>query len=83
MKKTSLALIAAISMLGSVAANANPTTTTAGGTTTGGTGTGGATGTIVAGSIAAGAVVAGGLIAANSSEGNPVTTSNSTSVSSN
>ncbi|WP_249554602.1 hypothetical protein [Shewanella sp. 10B] len=82
MKKTSLALIAAISMLGSVAANANPTT---GGTTTGGTTTGGATGTIVAGSIAAGAVVAGGLVAANGSEGNPITTSNSnsTSVSSN
>ncbi|GGN02885.1 hypothetical protein L2745_17745 [Shewanella xiamenensis] len=80
MKKTSLALIAAISMLGSVAANANTT-----GTTTGGTGTGGATGAIVAGGIAAGAVVTGVLVAANGSDGNPITTSNSnsTSVSSN
>ncbi|MFB2777218.1 hypothetical protein [Shewanella xiamenensis] len=80
MKKTSLALIAAISMLGSVTANANTT-----GTTTGGTGTGGATGAIVAGGIAAGAVVTGVLVAANGSDGNPITTSNSnsTSVSSN
>lgn len=46
MKKTSLALIAAMSMLGSVAANANTT-----GTTTGGAGAGGATGGIVAGAI--------------------------------
>lgn len=87
MKKTSLALIAAISMLGSVA-HADETTTSGtatGGTTTGGTTTGGATGPIVAGSLAAGAVVAGGLIAANGSDGNPITTSNSnsTSVSSN
>ncbi len=82
MKKTSLALIAAISMLGSVAANANPTT---GGTTTGGTTSGGANGAIIAGGIAAGAVLTGALVAANGSDGNPVTTSNSnsTSVSSN
>lgn len=72
MKKTSLALIATISMLGSVAANAN----TAGGTTTGGIGAGGATGAIVAGGIAAGAVVTGILVAANSSDGNPTTTTN-------
>ncbi|MDI5848700.1 hypothetical protein [Shewanella xiamenensis] len=82
MKKTSLALIAAMSMLGSVAANANNTGT---GTATGGTGVGGATGAIVAGGIAVGAAVTGVLVAANGSDGNPITTSNSnsTSVSSN
>ncbi|WP_133178869.1 hypothetical protein [Shewanella decolorationis] len=79
MKKTSLALIAAMSMLGSVAANANP-----GGTVTGGS-AGGAAGGIVAGGIAAGAVVAGVLVAANAGDDNPISTSNSnsTSVSSN
>lgn len=76
MKKTSLALIAAISMLGSVAANANTT-----GVATGGASAGGATGAIVAGGIAAGAVVTGVLVAANGSDGNPITTSNSNSTS--
>ncbi|MCP3130357.1 hypothetical protein [Shewanella sp. KJ2020] len=69
MKKSSLALIAAISMLGSVAAQA----VDGAGTTTGGTTLGGSTGVIVGGSIAAGAALTGVLVAANSSDGNPVT----------
>ncbi|WP_198780464.1 MULTISPECIES: hypothetical protein [Shewanella] len=67
MKKSSLALIAAISMLGSVAAQAD------GGKATGGTGTGGSTGIIVGGGIAAGAALTGVLVAANSADGNPIT----------
>lgn len=68
MKKSSLVLIAAISMLGSVAAQADDT-----GKTTGGTTTGGSTGVITAGGIAAGAVVAGAVVAANGADGNPIT----------
>ncbi|MFB2777563.1 hypothetical protein ACE017_00145 [Shewanella mangrovisoli] len=70
MKKTSLALIAAISMLGSVA-HADETTTA--GTTTGGATTGGATGTLVAGGVAGAAAITGLVVASNSSDGNPVT----------
>ena len=66
MKKTSLALIAAISMLGS-AAHAEETGTASGGSA------GGAAGGITAGAIGAGAVVTGVLVASNSSDGNPVT----------
>ncbi|MGR6502992.1 hypothetical protein [Shewanella sp. Koi 1] len=66
MKKTSLALIAAISMLGSVA-HAEETGTTSGGSTAG------AAGGITAGAIGAGAVIAGVAIASNSSDGNPIT----------
>ncbi|MFB2733531.1 hypothetical protein [Shewanella mangrovisoli] len=66
MKKTSLALIAAISMLGSVA-HAEETGKASGGSTAG------ATGGITAGAIGAGAVVTGVLVASNSSDGNPVT----------
>ncbi|MGL5410818.1 MAG: hypothetical protein ACRDAP_19235 [Shewanella sp.] len=69
MKKSSLALIAALSMFGSVAVNAVET-----GTTTGGATTGGATGTLVAGGVAAGAVVAGIVVASNGADGNPITT---------
>ncbi|MGL4614795.1 MAG: hypothetical protein ACRCVV_13050 [Shewanella sp.] len=69
MKKSSLALIAALSMFGSAAVNAVET-----GAATGGATAGGATGTLVAGGIAAGAVVAGVVVASNSSDGNPITT---------
>ncbi|MGL4713392.1 MAG: hypothetical protein ACRCWP_12790 [Shewanella sp.] len=73
MKKTSLVLITALSMFGSVAVNAVETGTTSGGTA------GGATGGLVAGGIAAGAVVAGIVVAANGSDGNPITSTNSNS----
>lgn len=66
MKKTSLALIAAISMLGSVA-HAEETGTTSGGSTAG------ATGAITGGAIAAGAVITGVVVASNGSDGNPIT----------
>ncbi|QYJ72820.1 hypothetical protein K0H59_07285 [Shewanella sp. FJAT-51649] len=66
MKKTSLALIAAISMLGSVA-HADDAGKASGGNA------GGAAGGITAGAIGAGAVVTGVLVASNSSDGNPVT----------
>ncbi|MCL1090138.1 hypothetical protein L2744_11135 [Shewanella profunda] len=74
MKKTSLALVTALTMLGSVAANAADT-----GTTTGGATTGGAVGTMTAGAIAAGAVVAGVVVAANGSDGNPITSTSTNS----
>jgi len=71
MKKTSLALIAAISMLGSVAAQAVDDA----GTTTDGKTFGGSSGAMVGAGIGAGAVVTGVLIAANGADGNPISNS--------
>ena len=80
MKKTSLALIAAISMLGSVVAHATDAAPAAGVDADQN-----AVGGITAGAIAVGAVTAGILIAANGSDGNPITNpgTSTTSTSSN
>ncbi|MGI2180829.1 hypothetical protein ACRN9F_01040 [Shewanella oncorhynchi] len=71
MKKTSLALIVAITAFSSMAANAVE------GKAAGTNAAANSTGLIVAGSVAAGAAIAGAVVVSNSSDGNPVTTSNS------
>ncbi len=72
MKKTSLALITAVSILGSVAVHAEETGTTSGGTNAE------ATGGITSGVVATGAVVAGAVVASNGSDGNPLTSTSPT-----
>lgn len=67
MKKTSLALIVAMTAFGSM-------TATAAEGTTAGTTAGASTGAIAAGSIAAAAAIAGAVVASNGSDGNPITT---------
>lgn len=78
MKKTSLALVTALTMFASVSVNAAET---GAGTATGGVTTGGAVGGLAAGAIAAGAVVAGVVVASNGSDGNPITSTGTTTTS--
>ncbi len=73
MKKTSLALITAVSILGSVAVHAEETGTASGGTSAE------ATGGITSGAVGAGAVVAGAVVASNASDGNPLTSTSTVS----
>lgn len=78
MKKTSLALIVAMTTFSSMAVNAAEGE--AAGT---GTAAGTSTGVIVAGSVAAAAAIAGAVVISNGSDGNPITTTgtNTTSAS--
>ncbi|SUI75309.1 hypothetical protein [Shewanella morhuae] len=68
MKKTSLALIVAMTAFSSMAATAAEGN--AAGTDKA---EGNSTGAIVAGSVAAAAVIAGAIVISNSSDGNPIT----------
>lgn len=68
MKKTSLALIVAITAFSSMAANA-----VEGEVAGTGTAASTSTGVIVAGSVAAAAAIAGAVVISNSSDGNPIT----------
>ncbi|MBS0043564.1 hypothetical protein KFE26_14840 [Shewanella sp. M16] len=67
MKKTSLALIVAMTAFSSMAANAVE------GKAAGTNAAANSTGLIVAGSVAAGAAIAGAVAISNSSDGNPIT----------
>lgn len=67
MKKTSLALLAAITVFSSVAVNAEE------GKAAGDAALLDSTGTLIAGGVAVGAAVAGAIAISNSSDGNPIT----------